>query len=155
MPDHNTGNFMPYSLRLVCGFFNVPQLFKVVRRDLRLIVLIRENLKVWCNYKGSTFSSVILRPWVLVRSESNSWPPTSQPDAHQLSHQCAVKTHLLSCKLLWKIFQLSSSITHWWLYRDIAVEEKWGCLFSQLGDHFHKTTLCNTGYFSQYKHVRV
>ena len=26
---------MPYPLRLVCGFFNVPQLFKVVRRDLR------------------------------------------------------------------------------------------------------------------------
>ena len=28
MPDHNTGNLMPYSLRIVCGFFNVPQLFK-------------------------------------------------------------------------------------------------------------------------------
>ena len=79
-----------YSLRLVCGFFNVPQLFKVVRRDLRLIVVTREDLKVWCNYKGSTFSSVILRPWVLVRSESNPWPPASQPDAQQLSHQCAV-----------------------------------------------------------------
>ena len=26
----------------------------------------------WCNYKGSTFSSVILRPWVLVWSELNS-----------------------------------------------------------------------------------
>ena len=38
---------MPYSFRQVCGFFNVPQLFfKVVRRDLRLIVLIREDLKV-------------------------------------------------------------------------------------------------------------
>ena len=43
------------------------------------IVLIREELKVLticgCNYKGSTFSSVILRPWVLVRPESNSRPP--------------------------------------------------------------------------------
>ena len=28
-----------------------------------------------CNCKGSTFSSVILRPWVLVRPESNSRPP--------------------------------------------------------------------------------
>ena len=38
---------MPYSLRIVCGFFNVPQLFtRVVRRDLRLIVLFREDLKV-------------------------------------------------------------------------------------------------------------
>ena len=24
MPDHNTGNLMPYSLRIVCGFFNIP-----------------------------------------------------------------------------------------------------------------------------------
>ncbi len=23
-PDHNTGSFVPYSLRIVCGFFNVP-----------------------------------------------------------------------------------------------------------------------------------
>ena len=28
MPDHNTGNLMPYSLRIVCRFFNVPQLIK-------------------------------------------------------------------------------------------------------------------------------
>ena len=28
----------------------------------------------WCNYKGSTFCSVTLRPWVLVRSELNSRP---------------------------------------------------------------------------------
>ena len=26
-PDHNTGNSVPYSLRIVCGFFNVPQFF--------------------------------------------------------------------------------------------------------------------------------
>ena len=38
-----------YSFRRVCGFFNVPQNFRVeeiVRRDLRLIVLIRKDLKV-------------------------------------------------------------------------------------------------------------
>ena len=23
--SHNTGNFMPYSFRIVCGFFNVPR----------------------------------------------------------------------------------------------------------------------------------
>ena len=47
-PDHNTGNSVPYTLRIVCGLFNVPQLFTTsfVRRDLRLIVLIRENLQV-------------------------------------------------------------------------------------------------------------
>ena len=33
-------------------------------------------------YKGSTFSSVILRPWVLVRPESNSRRPAWQPDAN-------------------------------------------------------------------------
>ena len=40
---------MSYSFQQVCGFFNVPQSFRVegiVRRDLRLIVLIREDLKV-------------------------------------------------------------------------------------------------------------
>ena len=41
-----------------------------------------ESLTIcWCNYKDSTFYSVILRPWVLVRPESNSRPPAWQPDA--------------------------------------------------------------------------
>ena len=34
-----------------------------------------------CNYQGSTFSSVILRPCVLVQPDSNSRPPTWQPNA--------------------------------------------------------------------------
>ena len=60
----------------------------IVRRGLQFIVLIREDLKVitvskcYHPYKGSTFSSaVILIPWVMVRQESNSRPPASQPDA--------------------------------------------------------------------------
>ena len=67
-PDHNTGDSVPYSLRIVCGFFNISQLFtsRVVRRDLRLMALILTDLKVdlticWCNYKGSTFCSVIFK----------------------------------------------------------------------------------------------
>ena len=28
VPPEQNGNFLPYSLRIVCGFFNVPQLFK-------------------------------------------------------------------------------------------------------------------------------
>ena len=41
-----------------------------------------ESLTIcWCNCKGSTFSSVISRPWVMVRPESNSRPPASQSDA--------------------------------------------------------------------------
>ena len=81
MPDHNTGNSMSYSLRIVCGFFNFPQLFfkdcetgppAYSPYPRRL-----ESLNIcWCNYKGSTFYSVILRPWVLVRPESNSRPPS-------------------------------------------------------------------------------
>ena len=95
MPDHNTGNFMPYSLRIVRGFFNVPQLFfkdcetgppAYSHYPRRL-----ESLTIcWCNYKGNTFYSVILRPWVLVRPESNSRPPASQPNAQQLSHRFVV-----------------------------------------------------------------
>ena len=58
---------------------------RVVRWGLRFIVLTREDLEVLticrCNYKGSTCSSVILRPWVLVWPELNSLPPTWQPDA--------------------------------------------------------------------------
>ena len=66
-PDHNTGKSMPYSLRIECGFFYVPQNCKhssVMNRGLQFIVLIREDLKVLticrCNHKGSTFSSVPL-----------------------------------------------------------------------------------------------
>ena len=105
--SHNTGNFMPYSFRIMCGFFNVPQnceQSRVVRRGLRFIVVIREDLKVLticrCNYKGSTFSSVILRPWVLVRPESNSRPPAGQTVAQLTeppvrgSHRSAVPTGL-------------------------------------------------------------
>ena len=94
MPDHKTGNFMPYSLRIVCGFLNIPQLFKGCERGPPAYSPYPRRLEsltiCWCNYKGSTFYSVILRPWVLVRPESNSRPPTSQSNAQQLSHQFAI-----------------------------------------------------------------
>ena len=44
-----------------------------------------------CNYKGSTFSSVISRPWVLVWPEWNSRSPAWQPDAQPTEppvHKC-------------------------------------------------------------------
>ena len=67
----------------VCGFFNVPHWkYQSVRRDLRFVVLIREEFICYCNYKGSTFCSVILIPWVLVRPEVNSRPPVWYPDAY-------------------------------------------------------------------------
>ena len=72
---HNTGNFSPYSFRIGCRFFNVPRRYWYPRR-LESLTMCR------CNSKGSTFSSVILsEPWVMVRPESNSRPPTLQPDA--------------------------------------------------------------------------
>ena len=86
--DHNTGDYVPYSYRTVSGFFNVPYylisnkgyetgppVYSPYPRRLESLTVCR------CNYKGSTFSSVILRPWVLVRPESNSRPPAWQPDA--------------------------------------------------------------------------
>ena len=71
--DHHTWDYVPYSLRTVCGFFNVPQnlymqglwdgatVYRPYPRRLESLPVCR------CLYKGSTFSSVISRPWVLVR----------------------------------------------------------------------------------------
>ena len=64
---------VPYSLWIVCGFFNVPQLFatKVVRRDPLLIVLIRIALtlckhacKVDCEVKSWTDPGTPLLTWL-------------------------------------------------------------------------------------------
>ena len=97
--SHNTGNFMPCSFRIVCGFFNVPQwtyinvegicetgptVYRPYPRRLESLTI------CWFNYKGSTLYSVILRPWVLFRPESNSRPPAWQPDVPPLSHWYAV-----------------------------------------------------------------
>ena len=58
-----------------------------------------ESLTIcWCSYKGSTFSSVILRPWVLV---CRSWThdlPRESPMLNQLTHRCAVHKVFALCK---------------------------------------------------------
>ena len=88
--SHNTGNYMPYSFRIVCGFFNVPHCTNKHGRYCETGPTVyspypkrHESLTIcWCNYKGNTFYSVILRPWVMVRPESNSRPPAWQTDSH-------------------------------------------------------------------------
>ena len=47
--DHYTGHYVPYSLRRVCGFVNVPQIHihvqGLVRQGLRFIVLISKKTR--------------------------------------------------------------------------------------------------------------
>ena len=76
---HDTGNFIPYTFRIVCGFFNVPhQTYKYGNCETGPTVYSPYPRRFgsltlcWCNYKGSTFYLVILRPLVLVWPESNS-----------------------------------------------------------------------------------
>lgn len=65
-PDHNTGSSMLF-------FTNTVDYYYRLIMDLKVITICR------CICKGSTFSSVTLRPWGLVRLESR--PPAWQPDA--------------------------------------------------------------------------
>ena len=65
--SHNTGNFTPYSFRIVFGFFNIPHIIKHGRYcETGLTVYssyprrLESLTTCWCNYKGSTFYSVIL-----------------------------------------------------------------------------------------------
>ena len=95
--SHNTGNFAPYFFRMVGGYFNVPHwnfkhgrycetgptVYSTYPRRLESLTTCR-----W-NCKSSTFSLVILRPWVMVRPESNSRPPAWQPDAQPTGPPCS------------------------------------------------------------------
>ena len=57
------------------------------------------------NYKGSTFSSVILRSWVLIRP---GFEPATSRMLNQLSHRCSVQNCQIPAKMIfWNISLLS------------------------------------------------
>ena len=57
------------------GSFTV---FRPYPRRLECLAICR------CHNKGSAFSSVILRPWVLVRQGLSPWPPAQQTGAYPI-----------------------------------------------------------------------
>ena len=67
--DHNSRDYVPYSSRIGSGFFNVPY-YLISNKSYEMGPPVYspyprrpESLTICrCNYKGSTFSSVILRP---------------------------------------------------------------------------------------------
>ena len=78
-PDQNTGKYAPYSFWQACGFLTSPAnhvtmkiqetgptVYSSYPRRLERLTICRYK------YKGSTFSSVILRPWVFVRCRART-----------------------------------------------------------------------------------
>ena len=109
--SYNTGDFIPYSSRIVCGFFSVAQgtyeheKYLWERRGLWFIQCSPhprrlESLTISrSNYKGSTFSSFILRSWVLIRPGTRTYNlPNDSPMLNQLSQP------LLLTKALFNIY---------------------------------------------------
>ena len=125
--SHNTVNFTPYSFRIVCGFFNVlrwnfkhgrycemgPTVYSPYPRRLESLTMYK------CNCKGSTFSSVILRPWVMVRPELNprslAWQPVAQPTEPP-------------CAVFFTLLVLSSKIRLEKMWSDSKLAYNWGVM---------------------------
>ena len=103
------GNSVSYSLPIVCGFFfYIPHSHEYERlwnSAYSLSSLFEKtsilSLTIYiCHYKGCTFSAVIWRPWMLLRSRFlNPWPPTQSPDtqpAKQTSQRAKLRFYAVA-----------------------------------------------------------
>ena len=86
--DHNTWNsmwvlfYIPQGFEKLKGCRTGPMAYRSYYRRLESLTICR------CHYKNRTFSSVILRPWVLVRPELNLQPPAWHHGAQPTEPQC-------------------------------------------------------------------
>ena len=91
-PDHNTGNYVPYSLRTVNGFFNVPQsYYEQGLRDgtyglLSLSEKTRKSNHLQMSLQRQHFLPSYLKPWVVVRP---GFQPTTSRTVVQYSTKWA------------------------------------------------------------------
>ena len=103
-PDHNTRNYVPYSLRTVSVFFNVPQSYlrtRVVRRGLRFIVLIHKLKKN--NNKNSQSQTACSTALGMTPRTSNLESPSPPPPPSYCN--CIWRCHGDFCCILVKTAQ--------------------------------------------------